>query len=131
MMDIIFVEPEETDQTVQMRRLLFKCFCCRIYTNNLVTVRDLWCICGERLFSLFSLISQVKHIRKNMFSVGICSSVITGVLLNAYNIHILILLSTWYITASYLDEVHHLIPAVEVPVCQEQGEYIQSYSGLV
>lgn len=52
-----------------------------------------------------------------MFSVGICSSVITGVLLNAYNIHILILLSTWYITASYLDEVHHLIPAVEGPVC--------------
>ncbi len=66
-----------------------------------------------------------------MFSVGICSSVITGVLLNAYNIHILILLSTWYITASYLDEVHHLTPAVAVPVCQGQGEYVQSYSGLV
>ncbi|EDS92345.1 hypothetical protein ESCAB7627_0353 [Escherichia albertii TW07627] len=60
-----------------------------------------------------------------MFSVGVCSSVITGVLLNAYNIHILILLSTWYITASYLDEVHHLIPAVEVLVCWEQEEYIQ------
>nr|WP_264175117.1 hypothetical protein [Escherichia albertii] len=27
--------------------------------------------------------------------------------------------------------MHHLTPAVAVPVCQEQGEYVQSYSGLV